>query len=427
MENGTERTMHDLSHLTFQCGKVGRLMGLSAVPVLPGDGFEQDLVGGLRLSPLRRGMAVDSVVDICTFYVPHRHIYGQSWIDFIEQGWDESVNLTTESCGAQAASPACLATGQLEANIVIPSFYPEGYRQIWNNYYRPPTTISQRTDAMASWTEADRDYGFRCANLKTLWTALLANNVTGSDYNVAVNAGNVSLLDIERQRGYLKTEQEREFFDIRYRDIISSLGGSTTIDADNRPEMIMRSTFWASGYDVDGTTEVSLGQFSGRVVQAFRHRVPRYYCREHGMIWTLALLRFPVVSEQEAHFFVNNPNPTYAEIAGDPAIVSTQPPYGLRLSDVFSASSDNTVRGYIPFAQWYRYQPSIVHRRFDLLNGFPFMSDIPSNVTEMVLVDSDDYNDVFQTDQLGHYQVHGRATNTVMRRLPSARDALMTD
>src|SRR5436853_4005800 len=31
-------------------------------------------------------------------------------------------------------------------------------------------------------------------------------------------------------------------------------------DADNRPLLVMRSNLWASGYDVDGTDQTSLGQ-----------------------------------------------------------------------------------------------------------------------------------------------------------------------
>src|SRR5262245_66104983 len=51
----------------------------------------------------------------------------------------------------------------------------------------------------------------------------------------------------------------------RYHDVISSFGGKTSYDADNRPLLVMRSNLWASGYDVDGTDQTSLGQFSGRV------------------------------------------------------------------------------------------------------------------------------------------------------------------
>src|SRR5205814_8806084 len=44
---------------------------------------------------------------------------------------------------------------------------------------------------------------------------------------------------------------------------------------DNRPLLVMRSNLWASGYDVDGTDQTSLGQFSGRVQQTYKHSVPR--------------------------------------------------------------------------------------------------------------------------------------------------------
>ena len=183
-------------------------------------------------------------------------------------------------------------------------------------------------------------------------------------------------------------------------------------------------TIGVSGYDVDGTTEVSLGQFSGRVVQSFRHRVPRFHAGEHGAIWTVCLARFPVIHEEENPFFVNNPNPTYAQFAGDPEIMVTQPPYGLRLSDVFSDSADNTVRGYVPFGQWWRYQPSQVHVKFDALNGFPFMSDIPTSTAGMVLVKSSDFDHIYQTTQLGHYQVHCRVNAPWLRRLPPASSSL---
>src|SRR5260221_486719 len=67
----------------------------------------------------------------------------------------------------------------------------------------------------------------------------------------------------------------------------------TSYDADNRPLLVMRSNLWASGYDVDGTDQTSLGQFSGRVQQTYKHSVPRFFVPEHGTMFTLALVRFP--------------------------------------------------------------------------------------------------------------------------------------
>src|SRR5205814_573508 len=54
----------DLSHLGFLAGQIGRLITISTTPVIAGDSFEMDAVGALRLSPLRRGLAIDSTVDV---------------------------------------------------------------------------------------------------------------------------------------------------------------------------------------------------------------------------------------------------------------------------------------------------------------------------------------------------------------------------
>src|SRR5262245_62179854 len=86
IQTGAERMPHDLSHLGFLAGQIGRLITISTTPVIAGDSFEMDAVGALRLSPLRRGLTIDSTVDIFTFYVPHRHVYGEQWIKFMKDG-----------------------------------------------------------------------------------------------------------------------------------------------------------------------------------------------------------------------------------------------------------------------------------------------------------------------------------------------------
>src|SRR5688500_2145744 len=86
IQTGAERMPHDLSHLGFLAGQIGRLITISTTPVIAGDSFEMDAVGALRLSPLRRGLAIDSTVDIVTFYVPHRNVYGEQWINFMQDG-----------------------------------------------------------------------------------------------------------------------------------------------------------------------------------------------------------------------------------------------------------------------------------------------------------------------------------------------------
>src|SRR2546430_623731 len=99
IQTGAERMPHYLSHLGFLAGQIGRLITISTTPVIAGDSFEMDAVGALRLSPLRRGLAIDSTVDIFTFYVPHRHVYGEQWIKFMKDGVNATPLTTVNTTG----------------------------------------------------------------------------------------------------------------------------------------------------------------------------------------------------------------------------------------------------------------------------------------------------------------------------------------
>src|SRR5437762_3416187 len=99
IQTGAERMPHDLSHLGFLAAQIGRLITISTTPVIAGDSFEMDAVGALRLSPLRRGLAIDSTVDIFTFYVPHRHVYGDQWIKLMNDGVNATPLPTVNTTG----------------------------------------------------------------------------------------------------------------------------------------------------------------------------------------------------------------------------------------------------------------------------------------------------------------------------------------
>src|SRR5256885_1142212 len=87
IQTGAERMPHDLSHLGFLAGQIGRLITISTTPVIAGDSFEMVAVVALRISPLRRGLAIDSSVHIFTFYVTHRHFDGEQWTNFTKDGF----------------------------------------------------------------------------------------------------------------------------------------------------------------------------------------------------------------------------------------------------------------------------------------------------------------------------------------------------
>src|SRR5205823_468428 len=111
---------------------------------IAGDSFEMDAVGALRLSPLRRGLAIDSTVDIFTFYVPHRHVYGEQWIKFMKDGVNATPLPTVNTTG-YIDHAAFLGTINPDTNK-IPKHLFQGYLNIYNNYFKAPW-MPDRTEA----------------------------------------------------------------------------------------------------------------------------------------------------------------------------------------------------------------------------------------------------------------------------------------
>src|SRR5690606_11579966 len=99
IQTGAERMPPDLSHLGFLAGQIGRLITISTTPVIAGDSFEMDAVGARGLSPLRRGLAIDSTVDSFAFYVPDRHVYGEQWSRFMKDGVNAAPRPTVNTTG----------------------------------------------------------------------------------------------------------------------------------------------------------------------------------------------------------------------------------------------------------------------------------------------------------------------------------------
>src|SRR5262245_13568964 len=125
IQTGAERMPHDLSHLGFLACQIVRLITISTTPVIAGDAFEMYAVGALRLSPLRRVLASDSTLVIFTFYVPHRHVYGEPWIKFMKDSVTAPPLPTVNTTG-YIAHAAFLGTINPDTNK-IPKHLFQGY------------------------------------------------------------------------------------------------------------------------------------------------------------------------------------------------------------------------------------------------------------------------------------------------------------
>src|SRR5439155_19506607 len=73
----------------------------------------------------------DSTVDIFTFYVPHRHVYGEQWIKFMKDGVNATPLPTVNTTG-YIDHAAFLGTINPDTNK-IPKHLFQGYLNIYNN------------------------------------------------------------------------------------------------------------------------------------------------------------------------------------------------------------------------------------------------------------------------------------------------------
>src|SRR2546426_11079386 len=96
---GRQLMQHCRSRRYVLAWHTGRHITISTPPLIDDGSLEMGAVGALRLSPLRGGLAIGSTVDIFTFYVPHRHVYGEQWIKFMKDGVNATPLPTVNTTG----------------------------------------------------------------------------------------------------------------------------------------------------------------------------------------------------------------------------------------------------------------------------------------------------------------------------------------
>ena len=440
-----QRTPHNLGHYSFQCGKIGGLQTLSVIPVLAGDSIEFSIRNLMRLSPLARTLSVDARVDYTAFYIPHRHIYGDDWVNLMKDGADSTVALPTLT---QNIGLYYLGLNLDTTFGAAPKWLLAGYNRIWNRYFRVlkltpevpdsyvgrgrPSGHSAANSPIKGITNVDgthghnqRHFGYPCARLKTPYTTGIVSNLTDSDRKVAISDDKLDIIDLAKLKSHYKTEVDRDFFATRYNDVMKrSFGSSVNIDADERPEMLMHEIKSLSGRDIDGTSDATLGEFKGKAISNHSVGIRRKFLPEHGAVWIMALVRFPTIVEYEQHPLIRG-DQTYLRLSGDYDLVSKERPYVTNASEWFSRVTSSVSLGTIPYGQHYRHQPNNVHKRYDSVGGYPFLNipDLGSHILA-AYVGGTDYDSVFQTAQLGQWQNQASIEVNVMRHFPSAGKSL---
>lgn len=418
MEQMTNRLPYDLSHLTFLEGKIGQLQTLTNIPVVAGDSISLNYEGLFRLAALRRNLYMDVNVGLYIFYVPHRHVYS-NWDDFIKQGTDEAITLGTQSItDGPVRCTGFYLVGAVPTWTLVP------YVNIWNRYFRDPTDDAELAATYFQGTlGVSRDTGVNCNHLKKAWNTGVKAEVDSSDKNVSTAGDVMDLTDFAKQQGRLKSEIVRERFAQRYYDVLKGTWkAGVNIDADQRPELVASQTHWLSGYDVDATDTSSLGSYAGKAASVLNINMPMKFFPEHGSLMVMALLRFPPVHQQEAHYLTLQDEPTYNVIAGDPNIIINEEPIEYQPDDFFINGVAGTSIGKIPHSFWYREHPN----RAVIANeaGTPFLDSAWTTKADVTLINPDNYDEVFTTAQARHWQVQARCSVLAKRWIPGVKSSI---
>ena len=438
------RNMFDLSHAAARVGKIGRVQTVSILPVCAGDSLEISLAGFLRLSPLRRAMILDAQYDIHCFFVPHRHVYGDDWIDFISEGVDETVSFSSSSTLEAVDVPVYL---KRDLATTVPLWAVVGLNNIWSRYYRDPRddldidgvdwgpAHTGQTGRPTNWTLMDnsayeaRQYGYKVGRLESMSSDLNAfSNLEDADREVDVSGAQGSevfdIVDLERVKMRYRSEVERDWFNRRYTDILGATWGTgVNIDADQRPELLYSHKGYCSGVDIDATDDAGLGRLLGKASARVGFSMPRRFFNEHGVVWVLMCVRMPPIFSNEQHYLLKKANPSYKELAGDAKIMAAEPPVSLLDGDIFADGGSNNL-GLMPFGDYWRRHPANVHPLFDKVQGYGFVENSPSDKYSALYEDPDEWDDMFQSSPLKHWNLIAQVGVGKYSQIPSGQSSI---
>ena len=423
---------YNLTHLGFKTFKMGRVNPIACIPTLPGDVFNIDMQININMAPFRRQLYLEPQIKFATFWIPHRHLES-NWIQFIEEGTDTSVTLSTSTMNSYDVEfmPHWVSAANVPNK---PFWYADGFLKIYDRFWRPKMSVTPST-ADTSWTSTlwtagwDEDslkYGPPAANLmNAMWTQTPDKQLSTSDVDLDVSGATLDIRDIAERVAKARSENRRNWYNLWYEQIIQDFGGSSTIDAEPRPELLWTDTVHLSGEDIYGHDTFTLGGLVGRPNGTLRHRIPNRYIPEHGTIWTVMCARFPNISTEETHWLIRDGASDYDTIAGDSAIVANKQPVMMQLDDIFDTASTDEI-ALLPHSHWYRQHPSYSEETFQEQYGFTFTKGVPS-ATDLGknFYDTEFDNNNFQSTQFAHGLMSIKNNCFVERNLPTAEESIM--
>lgn len=419
-----KRHKHSLSNYKLLTGDMGKLIPVGCMEALPGDTFQGSTSLLLRMSPLLAPVMHPISVRIHHWFVPNRIIYS-GWEDFITGGPDGTGSTVPYPTNAGILTPT---SGSLLDYLGVPlRAHPAGtlsmlpiyaYNKIFNEFYRDEDLTSESAEENTGLQEIawEKDYFTSArpwsqkgpaitvpigdsapihhnapggADVSVYSDVAAAQRKLGSGALYVINdgaAGDVanqlyadlsgaSAADInEFRRAFAlqRYQEARAQYGSRYTEYLRYLGIKSSDARLNRPEYLGGGKQVVAFSEVLRTGESTgstgpIGELKGHGIAALRSNRFRYFCEEHGQIFSLLSVRPRTMYQDGIHkMWSRRTKEDYyqkeLELIGQQEIKN---------SEIYSKgdASDIVTFGYQDRYSEYRHQPSHVAGEFrDLLN-----------------------------------------------------------
>ena len=345
--------------------ELGRWQCLRQEWMTAGEVITPTLKGWIRLSQLREPMATDVQVTMAAFYTPMRYLW-DGWLDYIKEGVDSTATIPTRALPTgegQTVAWDSLGLGDVRPSDVIAKHWTDNWRRIWWWYMRFPddTEALDPYDYGAASNDILR-YGRKAVSLESLATRLRREpSLDGNDFELTTkNAGSgrekFDLRDLGQLQARLSSEVTRDWYARdRYQEVMNEIWHTNVGEnPEERPFLVGHHEGWMSGRDLAAMDGDNLGAVAGAMKVDIAHSFGPILAPEHGVLSYWMTLRIPPVYAEHSSFLATTDDWRHEDWTGEPGLLASRPPFGVKRRQIVQRGEDQTVLGYTPAGQHLR-------------------------------------------------------------------------